>query len=255
MPDRIISPVRVTDPMRVLVTRPLPDAETTARDLRQRGHEPLLAPLLTIHFADWTAGMSQAAETVDAIVATSPNGIRGLLRYAESPRLRRKPLFVAGDASARLAQSLGFTDVRSASGDLSAIIDRIRAELPPASSLFYAAGRDRSGDLKHELVQHGFGVDLIEVYEAVTTTTLPDAIVAGIVAREIDRILIFSARTAEALVAALSAADLLAVSRIIPIHAISRQAAEPLISADFRTIVIALRPDAAELLDTLDSSR
>ena len=37
--------------MRLLVTRPEPDASLEAEELAARGHEPVLAPLLAIEFA------------------------------------------------------------------------------------------------------------------------------------------------------------------------------------------------------------
>ena len=38
--------------MRVLVTRPIDDANETAALLRQRGHDPVVAPLLEVHYHD-----------------------------------------------------------------------------------------------------------------------------------------------------------------------------------------------------------
>jgi uroporphyrinogen-III synthase len=241
--------------MRVLVTRPLPDAETTAADLRRRGHEPIVAPMLETRFIDWSQAAAPEPALPDAIVATSPNGIRGLGGHPDIARLRHIRLFVTGSASARLADSLGFTDVRSAQGNVLDVLALIDAEMSTGCSLLYAAGYDRSGDLGGELKARGYSVDLIEVYRAMAATNLSELTRAELRAGRIDRILIFSTRTAEALVSTLRDADLLAVSRMIPIHAISQQAAEPLISAGFRSIIIALRPDAAELLDTLESSR
>ncbi len=253
MPGRPISPTPAIDAMRILVTRPLPDAETTAASLRKLGHEPVLAPMLMTEFADW---LDVSADSLpDALIATSLNGVRGLARHPHATELQGVPVFVAGDASARLARSLGFADVRSGHGDANDLLARIKAEMPPEQRLLYAAGHDRSGDLAADLTALGFTVDLVEVYRAIAASELPETVVADIADRRVDRILVFSARTAAALVAAIDSAGLLAVSKSIPIHAISQQAAEPLRSADFRTIVVALRPDADELLDTLMTSR
>jgi len=239
--------------MRVLVTRPLPDAEATAADLRRLGHEPVLAPMLETHFADW-ASIDRSAPPA-ALIATSPNGIRGLMRHPDFDRLRHLPLFVTGEASARLARSFGFLDVRSADGDAAAVVALVAAQSPPGDRLLYAAGHDRSGDPAAALREKGYAVDVAEIYRAAVVSSLPQHVAADLRAGAIDRILIFSARTGAALVEALSRSDLLPVSRPIPIHAISRQAAEPLAAAGFASIIVALRPDAAELLDTLERSR
>jgi len=61
--------------MRVLITRALDDAEESARLLVLRGHQGLVAPLLTVRFFD---GPDVALDDVQAILATSANGVRAL---------------------------------------------------------------------------------------------------------------------------------------------------------------------------------
>jgi uroporphyrinogen-III synthase len=243
--------------MRVLVTRPLPDAEVTAEDLRRLGHEPVLAPMLATQFVDWaTILQSQLKHALpDALVATSPNGVRGMARHPAIERFRSLPFFVTGDSSARLAQTLGFEDVRSAHGDVVDVITRISAELPPRSQLLYAAGHDRTGDLAGILATKGYRIEVAEVYSAVAVSTLAAEIATALREGRIDRVLIFSARTAETFIAALAKDDLLPVSRHVPIHAISSQSAMPLRAAGFQSIVVALRPDTAELLASIEKSR
>ena len=51
--------------MRVLVTRPLEDGEQTARELEARGHQALVAPLLTVAFLD---GAELTLDDVQAIL-------------------------------------------------------------------------------------------------------------------------------------------------------------------------------------------
>src|SRR4051812_49138915 len=93
---------RGSDSMRVLITRPLEDAEETGRQLALRGHEPLVAPLLSTQFFD---GPEVALDGVQAILATSANGVRALAR--RTPR-RDVALFAVGPQTAAQAQSLGF---------------------------------------------------------------------------------------------------------------------------------------------------
>lgn len=237
--------------MRVLVTRPLPDAETTAEDLRRRGHEPVIAPMLETVFRDWPGDIGDIVP--DALIATSLNGIRGLERAPKLQEWLSRPLYVPGEASAAYGRKVGFADVRPVHGDAAAIGVRVMAEVPQGVRILYVAGADRSGSLGERLSGVGYDVDLVEIYRAEPAERLPDGVIAALRAGEIDRILVFSARTAMALVACLSASDLLPVSRGLHIHAISHQAASPLIDAGFPLIVVAGRPDAAELLDTLEA--
>lgn len=239
--------------MRVLVTRPLPDAETTADDLRRRGHAPIIAPMLTTVFRDWPHSLGDIVPA--ALIATSLNGIRGLERAPMLSRCLSLPLYVPGEASAAYGRKVGFLDVRPVHGDAAAIGVQVMAEVPEGAPILYVAGSDRSGSLDDRLREAGFPVDLVEIYRAEPVGCLPDEVIAAFRAGEIDRILIFSARTAAALVTCLRGSDLLPLSRDIHIHAISRQAAMPLIDAGFASIVVAGRPDAAELLDTLEAEQ
>ena len=63
--------------MRVLVTRPEDDARETAVRLKALGHEPILAPLISIRFID---GPDIDLAGVQALIATSSNGVRALAR-------------------------------------------------------------------------------------------------------------------------------------------------------------------------------
>src|ERR1700722_5354367 len=88
--------------MRVLVTRPAEDASRTAETLAKLGHAALIAPLLEIRFLDGP-GISLAG--VQAILATSGNGIRALAR--RSPR-RDIPVFAVGTRTANVARAEGY---------------------------------------------------------------------------------------------------------------------------------------------------
>src|ERR1700689_137219 len=101
--------------MRVLVTRPYDDALETAAKLKALGHHAILAPLLEIRFRD---GAEIALDGVQAILATSANGVRALERRTTQ---RNVPLFAIGRQSAVVARAAGFSDVQSADGDGTAL--------------------------------------------------------------------------------------------------------------------------------------
>ena len=63
--------------MRILVTRPWDDAREISRKSEERGHRVICAPLLTIEFFD---GPEISLDGVQAILATSANGVRALVR-------------------------------------------------------------------------------------------------------------------------------------------------------------------------------
>ncbi len=85
--------------MRVLVTRPKEDAEETAQLLAARGHQALVAPLLETRFFD---GAALTLEGVQAVLATSANGVRALARRTAR---RDVPLFAVGPQTAEAAKA------------------------------------------------------------------------------------------------------------------------------------------------------
>src|SRR6185503_19281114 len=97
--------------MRVLVTRPLPDGERTAAALRARGHQVLLAPLMTVKpvAADLSGNWA-------AVIVSSANALRAV-DGSRLAALKKLPLFAVGERSAIAAREAGFRDVRAAGGD------------------------------------------------------------------------------------------------------------------------------------------
>src|SRR5947209_518969 len=81
--------------MRILLTRPEPDGSRTAGQLRARGHEVILAPLMRAEplRADF-AGPFAAA------LMTSANAARAAIEHPRFAELSRLPIFTVGDHSA-----------------------------------------------------------------------------------------------------------------------------------------------------------
>ena len=80
--------------MRVLVTRPRPDAEAFAEALATRGHEALIEPLLEITLAEASA-LPLELDAFQALLVTSANGLRA---FAALPERRALPAFPPGPA-------------------------------------------------------------------------------------------------------------------------------------------------------------
>src|SRR5579864_3272658 len=100
--------------MAVLVTRPQPDAETTAASLRARGLEALLAPMLRFE----PAAFHEDADTpYGAIIVSSANALRAIESQLHGSRLLTLPLFAVGEHTAAFARNAGFKKVISAGGD------------------------------------------------------------------------------------------------------------------------------------------
>jgi uroporphyrinogen-III synthase len=180
--------------MRVLLTRPREDSEPLARRLAEMGVEAVIAPLIEIvPLAD----VELPLDGVQALLATSSNGVRALAANPAGAAARRLPLLAVGDATARTALKAGFSDVRVAGGDVDALAALARKSLEPrAGRLVHVAGRDRAGDLKAALGAVGFTVDVAVLYAAKAATALPAEARAALRAGELDAVLLYSPRTA-----------------------------------------------------------
>jgi uroporphyrinogen-III synthase len=232
--------------MRLLLTRPEADAQRTAAALRARGHEAIIAPILTIELlpdADLGAGPWAA------ILMTSANAVRGVAAHRRRDELRSMPVYAVGRHTAHDLRAAGFADVTTADGDVADLEMLVAARVKPAAHLLYLAGEVRSGDLAGALRPRGFTVETVPVYRAVAAERLPPGAVAALAAG-LDGVLHFSRRSAAAYVDAARGADMIGAALTRPAHfCLSARIAEPLEQAGAATIRIAARPEEAALID------
>lgn len=235
--------------MRILVTRPEAEAARTAALVVASGHEPVLAPMLEVVIAS-DARLDLAG--VQAVALSSGNAVRALAELDACASLRTLPTFTVGAATAKQARAHGFNRVTSAAGDGAALIAEIAARLrPEGGAVLWPTGRDRAVDLAGVLGQRGFSVRTVEVYRTEAAGHLPEAAREAMQRGEIDAATIFSRRSAEAYVAALTADGLLTTARGLPTVAISAEAAAPLLAAGFRQARVAATPTAEAVLAAL----
>jgi uroporphyrinogen-III synthase len=235
--------------VRLLLTRPEPDAERTAAALRARGHTITLAPLLRIEaIADVPLGAGPWA----AIVVTSASAARAIKLHPSFDLLRALKVLAIGDRSAQEMRNVGFADVTSAGGEVSDLSRLIGKRMQPDAPLLYLAGEDRAGDLAEGLRGLGFTVQIAVIYRAVVAAALPkiaiDALAGGI-----DGVLHFSRRSAEAYIDLAGEAGSLA-SALKPVQfCLSAAIAEPLTRAGAGMIRVAASPTETALLVLIGS--
>jgi uroporphyrinogen-III synthase len=233
--------------MRVLVTRPLDDAEETAAKLIARGHAPVIAPLLEIRFRD---GAEIALDNIQAVLVTSANGIRALAARTRGGDVR---VLAVGAQSADAARDAGFANVEHAGGDVAALADLTIARLKPEGGvLFHAAGADTRGQLAERLAASGFTVRSEVLYDAIASTALPPLALSALTKRELDAVLFFSPRTAKTFAGLVEKVSLRSACQTLLAICISQAAVDALGSLDFRGIRVAARPDQDALLALLD---
>ncbi len=229
--------------MRVLVTRPIEDGEETARQLALRGHSALVAPLLTTRFPD---GPEVTLDGVQAILATSANGVRALARRSAR---RNVALFAVGPQTAAEAQSLGFQSVKSADGDAAALAQATRIwAAPDKGALLHVAGEGNDGKLAQMLA--GFSVRREILYAVTAVEKMPQAAALALRQGQIDAALFFSPRSA-AIFRDCARQENLPVQDLIA-ACISPAAAAALAPLAWRQIRVAAKPNQQSLLEALD---
>lgn len=232
--------------MRVLVTRPEPDAERTAAKLRARGCVVMLAPLLRLEIRE---GADFGDAQWDAVVMTSTNAVRAIAYHPRRGKLLSRPVFAVGRRTAEAARAAGFGDVRSADGDKQDLVRLLAAR--KRGDLLYLAGEDRAGDLASDLAAHGLNVHTVVVYRAVAAPAFPPGVAAALTAGEIDGVLHFSRRSAEVYIDCATTAGIL-VSALRPLqYCLSRTVAEFSLAAGASQIKVAPRPEEAALVDVI----
>jgi uroporphyrinogen-III synthase len=233
--------------VRLLLTRPEPDAERTAAALRRQGHTVIVAPLMRIKIlADAEIGAGPWA----AILITSANAAHAIGAHRRKIALERVPVFAVGERSAQAMREAGFATVSSAEGGVGDLARLIGERMTPGSSLLYLAGAERSGDLVGKLAARRFAVHTAVVYRAIAAADLPPAATDAL-AQGVEGVLHYSRRTAEAYVNAARDSGLLESALKPAQFCLSAQIAEPLAEAGAATIHVAQRPMEAALVDLL----
>ena len=231
--------------MRLLVTRPQPDAERTAAALRSRGHSVLVMPVLRVEpVSDVALGPRPFA----GILVTSANAVRAITQHPSIATLRPLPVFAVGEKTRAAAESAGFSTVVSADGDAAALAELVASRFGrdrPPGPLLYLAGEEHTGDLELTLSKQQFAVDTVVVYRAVMINELTPLVVDALNADALDGVLHFSRRSVEALLAAARGLGLHAKVMALRHYCLSTQVAAALEGA---TVHVAAHADEQALL-------
>ena len=242
--------------MRVLLTRPEAQSRALAESLAARGIDCLVDPLLDV------APMPGAVldlEGVQAVLATSANGVRAL---ADATPRRDVRVLAVGPATADACRDAGFLGVEAAGGDVAALAALAGERLDPARGrLVHVAGTAVAGDLSGDLKARGFTVERVVLYEARTAEALSPATAAALRYGKLDGVLLFSPRTAATFARLVGAAGLAATCSRLTAFCLSPAVAEALVPTENGAnpsgglapmrVRVAQRPETDALLDLL----
>lgn len=236
--------------MRLLVTRPEPDASRTAAALKGLGHEVITQPLLRIEpILDADFGSGPWA----AVAMTSANAADAFARHPGKTRLSALPAFTVGSRTREAALAAGFSKVESADGDVEDLARLIATKLAGSGKpLIYIAGEDRAGDLEGRLRARDIAVHTVIVYRAVTENRFSADFEAAVSSGSVDGVLHYSSRSAGAFVTSAKNSGLIERCLALQHFCLSAAVAAPLAAVGAQHIHIATRPDQSALFDLLN---
>lgn len=233
---------------RVLVTRPQPGARRTARQIAALGHEPVVLPLTRTVTLD--ADLPREATSFDVVAVTSANAIRRAPAWLLDGLLHL-PCLTVGQATAEAAREAGFQTVTSADGDVQALIGLAGERLKDRSTIAYLCGRERRPDLEQAMRAEGHAIIPIETYDIkkVSYSTQEIRTLVGI--KPIDDVMVYSARSARALIAMMNGREFLQGVENARFLCISTRVANALHARPGLRIEVAPEPHEAALLALL----
>lgn len=231
--------------MRVLVTRPEPDASRTAALLEARGHRAVVDPVLSVDLIPATRPTGEFS----AVAVTSATAVRAVQSNVDLDSLRRLPLFAVGRRTAEAAREAGFATVHDASSDAAGLARLLSAMLPPGSRVLHLAGEDRARDLGPLLAAAKIEVDVIVLYRMLAADRLGPA-ASALKAGDLDAALHYSARSAAAFVRLAGREGLTDAVKELRHFSLSQAVAAPLVALG-APVEIAPEPNEAALLALL----
>jgi uroporphyrinogen-III synthase len=232
--------------MRILITRPAEDGAEIAARLAELGHEGMVAPLLRPRYDDAVAPDLSA---VQAILATSANGVRALARVT---RRRDLPVFAVGPQTAGEAARAGFIDVRNADGNARELAKRtIEWAAPQKGALLHVSSQEAPGTLASLLTEAGFIVRCAPLYRIEAASALPATVSQALIHGRLDAAMFFSPRSATVFRDLLLGLDARLAGPLTAL-CISAETAAALSPLAFASVRVAARPNQGAMLALIE---
>ena len=232
--------------MKILVTRPEPDASRLAERLRGSGIEPVIEPMMQV--ADVSATLD--LQGMQALAFTSANGVRA---FSARDKDRSLPIFAVGQATALAARNEGFSSVHTAGGDVDHLAGLIGVILDPDDGpLLHVAGKVVAGDLGATLAVLGFQVERAVLYGTEPLAELSASLKSALQGKTLDGVTLYSPRTARIFDKLVQEAALTTPLASLTCYALSENVAKAASALTWAKIEVAQTPDEDALLELLE---
>ena len=234
--------------MRLLVTRPEPDAAVLAAELLALGHEPVVQPLLEFHALDFDTA---PLRTAGALIVTSRNGLRALQGRIDPAGIAGCPVFCVGGETERGLRRAGFQTIAAVAETAEQLGAAIAKTAAKGTSLVHVTGEHQAFDLAGALEGHGFSVATLRVYEMKAASAFGGAVSDAFEAGGIGGVILMSPRTAEIFVSLCGRHGFLDRARSLDYFCLAKSVSNRLKPLEAVHVHIAQKPDRAALLGLL----
>lgn len=173
----------------VILTRPRPESEKMADDVRRRGFEPFIEPMLEI--LPLPDIRLPDMKDCQALVFTSANGVDAFCRLSDD---RKLPVYTVGTATAARAGEAGFQDIGIGHNDVSDL-NRLLAAADMRRDLYvlHISGEHIAG----EIIIPNVRVERLPAYRAEKAAAFSPACIDILKNNKAGAALFYSPRTAE----------------------------------------------------------
>jgi uroporphyrinogen-III synthase len=234
--------------MRLLVTRPEPDAGVLAEELRTLGHEPVLQPLLEFHVLDFDLA---PLKTADALIFTSRNGLRALSEKLDPESVPGCPVFCVGGETERRLRSAGFQNIEGVADTAEELAGKIAVAATKDTKLVHVTGEHQAFDLEQALARGGLSINTLCVYAMKERSAFDYPLVEAFMADAIGGVILMSPRTAEIFVSLCGRHGLLDRASSLDYYCLAKSVANKLKPLEPVHVHVASKPDRAALLAIL----
>ncbi len=231
--------------MKVLITRPEPDASHFGRLLTKHGMTPVLAPVIDIQF---DPAPVLDTEDVTHLAFTSANGVRAMSSCIDG---RVWPAFAVGPVTATALAGEKILLAGVADSSVESMADLIVSCTDDNAVILHIAGAHRAGDLQDLLKEKNRQCRLAVLYEAHQIATLPSKVQQQLRDDEITAATFFSQRSANLFLSLLGKHRLLGALTRLQLICLSQAIAGLFKNAGASHISVAERPDQSAMIDIL----
>ncbi|MEK6734246.1 MAG: uroporphyrinogen-III synthase [Pseudomonadota bacterium] len=221
--------------MKLLITRPIKQAQEFSQQVENLGNEAIIYPLLEITNLNIDL---EVIKKFDGIIITSRNALDSIFNLNKEIKL-----YIVGKQTAEYANILDFKNVQFA-GET---ITELKKIINQKDNLLYCSGDNVTDDLK------GYkNIKRIIVYNSNPIKEISNNIIDFFYEKETKVISLFSLKTAENLLYLLNKYNLLLYCDKIILLALSSKIAAVFNDIKFKKILVAGRPDQQAMLSLIE---